>query len=215
MLALVAFKNPPHVVKDTSDESSEGSEEARCWVPYLLSMSLLLSSLGSGLIVKFLPLFFIQLHGMSPAEISLLQCANSLCGGCCNKTFGLLRAGCWPWQDQCLLFSGRDPIPHLHVKGFDAVVVVGSLHHTRKPGQCSIPLDLVDSDGLHALHATRTLEQRALGALHVVECERRAGWGHCGPAQLPVFLPGVPNDDRRRRSVCPTPAQRNGTELQP
>lgn len=140
---------------------------------------------------------------------------NSLCGGCCNKTFGLLRAGCWPWQDQCLLFSGRDPIPHLHVKGFDAVVVVGSLHHTRKPGQCSIPLDLVDSDGLHALHATRTLEQRALGALHVVECERRSGWGHCGPAQLPVFLPGVPNDDRRRRSVCPTPAQRNGTELQP
>ncbi|CAK9011132.1 Argininosuccinate lyase 2, partial [Durusdinium trenchii] len=151
MLALVAFKNPPHVVKDTSDESSEGSEEARCWVPYLLSMSLLLSSLGSGLIVKFLPLFFIQLHGMSPAEISLLQCANpfmmaaatKLLGSCAQAVGrGKISVFCLVGVILSLIFMSKVSTLWLLLALF---IIRGSLANARFPLTWSILMDYTPS----------------------------------------------------------------------
>lgn len=151
MLALVAFKNPPHVVKDTSDESSEGSEEARCWVPYLLSMSLLLSSLGSGLIVKFLPLFFIQLHGMSPAEISLLQCgtpfvvaaATKLLGSCAQAVGrGKISVFCLVGVILSLIFMSKVSTLWLLLALF---IIRGSLANARFPLTWSILMDYTPS----------------------------------------------------------------------
>lgn len=151
MLALVAFKNPPQVVKDTSDESSEGSEEARCWVPYLLSMSLLLSSLGSGLIVKFLPLFFIQLHGMSPAEISLLQCgtpfvvaaATKLLGSCAQAVGrGKISVFCLVGVILSLIFMSKVSTLWLLLALF---IIRGSLANARFPLTWSILMDYTPS----------------------------------------------------------------------
>ena len=114
-------------------------------------MSLLLSSLGSGLIVKFLPLFFIQLHGMSPAEISLLQCANpfmmaaatKLLGSCAQAVGrGKISVFCLVGVILSLIFMSKVSTLLLLLALF---IIRGSLANARFPLTWSILMDYTPS----------------------------------------------------------------------
>jgi len=65
-------------VSSSSSSSSETPEtpiqKRQKWIPYLVFTSGLISSLGSGMTVKFFPLFFKDEVGMSPSQVQVIYC---------------------------------------------------------------------------------------------------------------------------------------------
>ena len=52
--------------------ANESLKKRRKWIPYILFMSSLVISLGSGMTVKFFPLFFKDDVGMSPTQVQII-----------------------------------------------------------------------------------------------------------------------------------------------
>jgi MFS family permease len=48
------------------------------WIPYLVFISNLIAALGSGMTVKFFPLFFKDEVGMTPSQVQLIYCLTPL-----------------------------------------------------------------------------------------------------------------------------------------
>ena len=68
---------PPEEVEDelASTESSSSQtplQKRQEWIPYIVFISGLISSLGSGMTVKFFPLFFKDEVGMSPSQVQVI-----------------------------------------------------------------------------------------------------------------------------------------------
>jgi len=81
-------------VSSSSESSSSSSpqtplQKRQEWIPYLVFISNLISSLGSGMTVKFFPLFFKDEVGMSPSQVQIIYCLVPLVmvilGALCTK----------------------------------------------------------------------------------------------------------------------------------
>lgn len=86
---LSAFRDPVTSKRaEIAEEETVETVRGHRFVPYFLVMSLFCSSVGAGLIVKFLPLFFIHTHGLSPEGLSLLQCISAFVVAVLTKILG-------------------------------------------------------------------------------------------------------------------------------
>jgi len=63
---------------DTDEESSSPElsslQKRQEWIPYIIFAHSIISSLGSGMTVKFFPLFFKDEVGMTPSQVQLIYC---------------------------------------------------------------------------------------------------------------------------------------------
>lgn len=74
---------------ETSSSSQTPLQKRQEWIPYLVFISGLISSLGSGMTVKFFPLFFKDEVGMTPSQVQVIYCLVPLVmvvlGALCTK----------------------------------------------------------------------------------------------------------------------------------
>lgn len=82
---LAAFRDP--AARIATEEKLEGVRGHRL-VPHFLVSSIFFAWMGAGLIVKFLPLFFIHTHGLSSEGLSLLQCISAFAVALLTKILG-------------------------------------------------------------------------------------------------------------------------------
>jgi len=86
---------PEDEVSSSSSESSTAQsplQKRQEWIPYIVFISGLISSLGSGMTVKFFPLFFKDEVGMTPSQVQVIYCLVPLVmvilGALCTKIAG-------------------------------------------------------------------------------------------------------------------------------
>ena len=113
---LMAFRDPPER-KCAEEERLEMSAKHRL-VPFFLVISLFCAWMGAGLIIKFLPLFFIHIHGLSPEGLSLLQCVSAFAVALFTKILG-----------DCAHWCGRAPMSALCLGGVALCLVLMSKVH--------------------------------------------------------------------------------------
>ena len=74
---------------DSSSSSRTPLQKRQEWIPYLVFLSGLISALGSGMTVKFFPLFFKDEVGMTPSQVQIIYCLVPLVmvvlGALCTK----------------------------------------------------------------------------------------------------------------------------------
>ncbi|CAE7846851.1 ddaF [Symbiodinium necroappetens] len=88
MLSLLAFRRAPQS-KDSGHTEMKGERVMqRAWVPYLVLLALLFVALATGMIFKFFPLFFINIHNMSGVQIGIIQTLDPLLKACFTYAVG-------------------------------------------------------------------------------------------------------------------------------
>jgi len=147
----------------SSPSSSQGVPEIELtygqeWIPYIVFSSGLISSLGSGMTVKFFPLFFKDQVGMSPSQVQIIYCLVPLVmvimGTLCTKlaSAGLGRVQVTALYNICgismllamvLFKSYLDAHPLLLVPIY---IMRTSLMNASYPLQESILMDFVSRD---------------------------------------------------------------------
>jgi MFS family permease len=85
--AEVTFEDEPEVPVGTTEELDSGEDilrKRRRWIPYILFFASVIVSIGSGMTVKFFPLFFKDEVGMSPTQVQIVYVMVPLVMAMCS-----------------------------------------------------------------------------------------------------------------------------------